>query len=88
MGECTNLYECPYEYFSITYVDLENSGDKEFVLKKTPILPVEIRANTLERTQLGFEYGDYILIFVIRNPWNVFTSIIKQGVNPLNKFVI
>lgn len=85
LGECSNLYECPFESFSITYEDIENSADKEFVLKKTPILPVEIRANTLERTKLGFEYGDYIIIFVIRNPWNVFTSIIKQGVNPLNK---
>ena len=46
MGECTNLYECPYEYFSITHVDLENSGDKEFVLKKTPILPVEIKSDS------------------------------------------
>jgi hypothetical protein len=85
MGECTNLYECPFEYFNINQNDILNSGDTEFVLKKTPILPVEIRANTLERTQSGFEYGDYIIIFVIRNPWNVFTSIIKQGVNPLNK---
>jgi len=85
MGECSNLYECPYEYFSINQNDMLNSGDKEFVLKKTPIIPVEIRANTLERTQSGFEYGDYILIFVIRNPWNIFTSLIKQGVNPLNK---
>jgi hypothetical protein len=85
MGECTNLYECPFEYFSINQNDILNSGDKEFVLKKTPILPVEIRANTLQRTQLGSEYGDYIIIFVIRNPWNVFTSIIKGGVNPLNR---
>ena len=85
MGECTNLYECPFEYFNINQNDILNSGDKEFILKKTPILPVEIRANTLQRTQSGFEYGDYILIFVIRNPWNVFTSIMKQGVNPLNK---
>jgi len=61
MGECSNLYECPYEYFSINQNDMLNSGDKEFVLKKTPIIPVEIRANTLERTQSGFEYGDYIL---------------------------
>jgi hypothetical protein len=85
MGECTNLYECPFEYFSINQNDILNSGDKEFVLKKTPILPVEIRANTLQGTQSGFEYGDYIIIFVIRNPWNVFTSIMKQGFNPLNK---
>ena len=85
MGECTNVYECPFEYFSINQNDILASGDKEFVLKKTPILPIEIRANTLQRTTIGTEYGDYIIIFVTRNPWNLFTSIIKDGANPLNK---
>ena len=85
LGECANLYECPFEWFSITHEDIQRSGDKEFVLKKTPIIPIEIRANTLARTKIGFEYGDYIIIFVTRNPWNTFTSIIKDGANPLNK---
>ena len=85
LGECSNLYECPFEGFVITYEDIARAGDNEFVLKKTPIIPIEIRANTLARTKVGFEYGDYIIIFVTRNPWNVFTSIIKDGANPLNK---
>jgi hypothetical protein len=29
-------------------------------------------------------YQDYIIILVNRNPWHVFTSVIKSGVNPLN----
>ena len=85
LGECSNLYECPFEGFVITYEDIARAGDNEFVLKKTPIIPIEIRANTLARTKVGFEYGDYIIIFVTRNPWNAFTSIIKDGANPLNK---
>ena len=84
MGECTNLYECPFEYFSINQNDILDSGDKEFVLKKTPILPIDIRANHLMKVTRDSIYQDYIIIFVNRNPWNVFTSVIKLGSNPLN----
>jgi len=85
-GECGNLYECPYEWFTITNDDINNSNNKEFILKKTPIIPVEIRANGLAYTRVsGTEYSDYILIFVIRNPYNVMSSLIKSGHNPLNK---
>lgn len=85
-GECTNLYEVPKEYFIASGNDIANAGDKEFVLVKSPVIPVEIRANGLKYiTTAKKEYGDYILIFVIRNPWNVFTSVIKAGYNPLTK---
>ena len=47
MGECSNVYECPFEEFSINQNDILDSVDKEFVLKKTPILPIDIRANHL-----------------------------------------
>ncbi len=84
LGECKNLYEMPKEYFSISNADILQSGDKEFVLAKSPVIPVEIRANGLKYiTTAKKEYGDYILIFVIRNPWNVFNSVIKAGYNPL-----
>lgn len=84
-GECSNLYEAPFEYYTVTQDDINKSGDKEFVLKKSPIIPVEIRANTLQRSRVvGSEYGDYIIIFVMRNPYNVCTSLIKSGHNPLN----
>lgn len=86
LGECHNLYEVEREYFSISHNDINQSGDKEFVLVKSPIIPIEIRANGIKYTTFpNTEYGDYIIILVIRNPWNVFTSIIKDGKNPLNK---
>jgi len=86
MGECKNLYEIPIEYFSVMPKDLHNAKDKNFVLVKSPVIPIEIRANKLENLiNAKKEYSDYILIFVIRNPWNVFTSVIKAGYNPLTK---
>lgn len=86
MGECENVFEVIKEYFSVRPDDILASGEKEFVLVKSPIIPIEIRANKLIRVTLpNTEYSDYIIIFVIRNPWNVFTSIIKDGKNPLNK---
>lgn len=86
MGECTNLYECPYEHYTITSENIKRSGDSEFILRKTPVIPIEIRANTLAQSRVvGSEYGDYIIIFVIRNPYNVFTSLSKVGFDPLTK---
>ena len=84
MGECSNVYEWPYESPIVNHEHIEASGDNEFVLVKYPILPIEIRANHLLKVTKDSIYQDYIIIFVNRNPWNVFTSIIKSGVNPLN----
>jgi hypothetical protein len=86
MGECKNLYEVPKEYFNVLPNDLFLAKDKKFVLVKSPVIPIEIRANNLEYLiKAKKEYSDYVLIFVIRNPWNVFTSVIKAGYNPLTK---
>jgi len=86
MGECNNLYECPYEHPTITSDDIRRAGDIEFILRKTPVIPIEIRANSLTQSRvIGSEYGDYIIIFVIRNPYNVFTSLCKAGFDPLTK---
>ncbi len=86
MGECKNLYEIPKEYFNVLANDLYLAKDKKFVLVKSPVIPIEIRANNLEYLiNSKKEYSDYILIFVIRNPWNVFNSVIKAGYNPLTK---
>jgi hypothetical protein len=79
------LFEWPNEDFAIKQHHLVAAADSEFVLIKSPIIPVEIRANYLSYTQIdNSPYSDYIIIFVIRNPYNVFTSLIKDGVNPLN----
>ena len=82
MGECSNVYEYPYESPIITNDYL--LGDEEFALVKYPILPIDIRANHLMKVTRDSIYQDYIIIFVNRNPWNVFTSVIKSGSNPLN----
>ena len=86
LGECTNLYECLYEQYNITQNNIKEASDKEFILIKTPVIPIEIRANSLSQSRLvGSEYGDYTIIFVIRNPYNVFTSLSKVGYDPLTK---
>jgi len=84
MGECLNVYEFPYETAIVKPEYHTYAGDKEFVLVKTPIVPIEIRANNLIKVTRDSMYDDYIIIFVVRNPWNIYTSIIKSGGNPLN----
>lgn len=86
MGECENLYEFPFESPFVEHHHILNSNDKEFVLVKYPMLPLDIRVDGPGRTRiLESRYFGYIIIFVIRNPWNLFTSIIKAGNNPLNE---
>ena len=85
MGECHNLYEHPYEFHIVNADILNSSADKEFVLVKYPQLPIEIRANHLLHTTKKTIYKDYFIIFLLRNPWYLFTSIIKSGYNPLKK---
>lgn len=85
-GECTNLHEVGSEQPFVYPNDIHHSTDKEFILVKNPILPIDIRAGGVRFTRhKDSRYYDYTIIFVIRNPWNVFTSIIKDGADPLNK---
>ena len=84
IGECSNVYECPFESPIVTQNHIAEFGDSEFILVKYPMLPIEIRANHLIKVTKDSIYQDYIIIFVNRNPWNVFTSVIKSGGNPLN----
>ena len=84
IGECINVFEWPYESPIVNHQHIQASGDSQFVLVKYPMLPIEIRANHLLRVASDSIYSDYIIIFVIRNPWNVYTSVIKSGGNPLN----
>ena len=85
-GECNNVYEVANECDFITPNHIYDSKDKEFVLIKSPIIPINIRANDVRKIRLDDSvYKDYIIIFVTRNPYNVFTSIIKSGQDPLTK---
>jgi hypothetical protein len=84
-GECSNLHEVEIEQPFVYPQDIHNSQDKKFIIVKNPILPIDIRAGGVPFTRyVASNYYDYTIIFVIRNPWNVFTSIIKDGGNPLN----
>ena len=85
-GECSNLHEVVIEQPFVYPQDIHNSADNQFILVKNPILPIDIRAGGVAFTRYkDSNYYDYTIIFVIRNPWNVFTSIIKDGSDPLNK---
>lgn len=85
-GESNNVYEIIDEGFEIRQDHINWSGDKEFVLIKTPVMPLEIRVHGVHFLTTNHPhsiYKDYSVIFIQRNPWNVFSSIIKAGFNPL-----
>jgi len=85
IGECNDVYEYPFEYYEFLPKHIFDSGDKKFLVMKTPVLPVEFRIDG----PIGVasnpknKYHNYYTILLIRNPWYVFTSIIKKGLDPL-----
>lgn len=86
LGECENIHEHPYESPFVMPHYNQAAGDKEFILVKYPMLPIDIRVDGPARTRIPeSRYFGYYIIFTIRNPWNLFTSIIKSGSDPLNK---
>ena len=87
IGECKNVYEVVDETYEINNNHIMNSNDKEFILIKTPIIPLEIRVHGvrfLTTNNPTSVYKDYSIIFITRNPWNLFTSVIKAGDDPLS----
>ena len=82
LGECTNVYEYPYEIDFLRPIELEGKGNKEFTLIKSPTIPIEIKKYGLSFLPESI-YKDYIIIFVTRNPWYFFTSVYKSGEDPL-----
>ena len=86
-GECKNVYEIVNEGDIITHNHISHSGENEFILIKTPVCPIEIRKYGFDWAINNDEsiYKDYYIIIVNRNPYNLFTSIIKRGFNPLGK---
>jgi hypothetical protein len=85
-GECANVHEvineCDYAHDRI----ISDSGNKEVVLVKSPVLPLEIRKHKLKYNveNVKSKYYGYNIILTNRNPWNLFTSIIKRGYDPLS----
>lgn len=87
IGECKNVYEVIDEEYEVRDTHIINSNDKEFVLIKTPVIPLEIRVHGVEFLTTNNPtsvYKDYSIIFITRNPWNLFTSVIKAGDDPLS----
>ena len=81
------MYEIIDEVFDLRINDINNSGDSEFILIKTPIIPLEIRVYGVKYLTMNDPnsiYKDYNIIFITRNPWNLFTSVIKAGDDPLS----
>jgi hypothetical protein len=88
-GECSNLHEVPFETAFVRPEDIHYSGDKENILIKYPMLPIDIRAGGIAYTRHpDSRYYEYTIIMVIRNPWNVYTGMIKAGSNPLNNLTV
>ena len=84
LGECTNVYELLTEGDVIHNNHLQEARENEFVLTKSPVIPINIRANDVNLIRAeNSTYKDYILIFVTRNPYYLFTSVIKSGGNPM-----
>ncbi len=81
-GECSNVFEYPYECDFLRDIELFGKGNKEFIVTKSPSIPIEIKKYGLEFLPKSI-YKDYHIIFVTRNPWNLFTSVCKSGEDPL-----
>jgi hypothetical protein len=79
----------PFETPFVRPEDIHYSGDRENILIKYPMLPVDIRAGGIAYTRHpDSRYYEYTIIMVIRNPWNVYTGMIKAGSNPMNNLTV
>jgi len=77
IGECKNTKEQSKEFNDVT--EFHPNMPYDFYVWKTPSIPEVFRNNTFsvkEETQ----YKDTIIIPIIRNPWNVFSSLYKRGI--------
>ena len=83
------MYEVPFEAAFVKPEDEYHAGERENVLIKYPMLPIDIRAGGIAYTRHpDSRYYDYTIILVMRNPWNVYTGMVKAGSNPLNKLTV
>ena len=84
IGECKNTYDCNYEC-----VDPPNfypTMPYDFYVWKHPFLDVPFRNHTFA-IKPESKYADTIIIPIIRNPWNIFSSLHKRGTQS-NEFSI
>ena len=81
IGDCKDVYDSVGEFAEPQNYST-NIPNKWFVWK-CPFLHSEFRNNTFSIKKDTWLEHD-IIIPIIRNPWNVFTYVIKSGSNPLN----
>ena len=85
IGECKNTAECPNE--SPTPPTFHPEMPFDFYVWKNPFLPTEIRNFGFSNKPNSF-YADCIVIPIIRNPWNVFSSMYRKSKLTNNEFSI
>lgn len=87
LGECTNVYEQINESIEPEKPQLNKfyQSDKEFFLWKDPVLRGSI-ATTGFSTKYHTLYRNDVVVMIIRNPYYVFSSQIRRGLNPFNTF--
>lgn len=87
LGECSNVYEQINESIEPESIELNKfrNSDKQFFLWKDPILRGGLSTQGFSTKPHSF-YKNDIIICIIRNPYNVFTSQIKRGLNPFKTF--
>jgi hypothetical protein len=77
IGECKNVFEHTTESHGIA-ISAKNIK-YDFEVCKTPAIPTEFRNKTFSIKDSVEKYKDTIVIPIIRNPWYVFTSLHKRG---------
>jgi hypothetical protein len=77
IGECKNTKEQSKEFNDVT--EFHPNMPYDFYVWKTPVIPGEFRNNTFSVKE-ETKYKDTIIIPIIRNPWNVFSSLYKRGI--------
>ena len=86
-GECFNVYEAPWETEHVrgNEIGAANHFNKDAIVIKYSSIPIEIHPGKLKfLRESDNPYKDYNIIFLTRNPWYLFTSVIKSGINPVS----
>ena len=77
IGECRNTKEQSKEFNDVT--EFHPNMPYDFYVWKTPTIPGEFRNHTFSVKE-ETKYKDTIIIPIIRNPWNVFSSLYKRSI--------
>ena len=87
LGECTNVYEQINESIEPEKSELDKfiKSDKPFFLWKDPVLRGSLATNGFSDKNNTI-YKNDVVVMIIRNPYYVFTSQIKRGMNPFKTF--